>query len=207
MSRQTAPRDRVDARRAQWAQELPGVDTIGMAILGRARWITLRARPRIEAVFAAHDLDAGEFDVLATLLRNGPPYRLRPTELFRSLMISSGGLTDRLGRLERAGLVRRTDPEGDARSLPVELTTEGRRRAEAAFREDMAIEAELLRGLSRAEQQELAALLSKLVRALDDGTDEPAGPADATPPAARATSARARRTVPRSRRAGPAKLR
>jgi DNA-binding MarR family transcriptional regulator len=204
MSRQSPPRDRVDARRAQWAKQLPDVDTIGMAILGRARWIALQVRPRIEAVFAAHELDTGEFDVLATLLRSGPPYRLRPTELFRSLMISSGGLTDRLGRLERAALVRRTEPEGDARSLPVELTAEGRRRAEAAFRQDMAIEAELLRGLSRAEQQELAALLSRLVRALDDGTDEPAGAADAARPAARATSARARRTVPRSgRRTGP----
>lgn len=205
MSRQMAPRDRVDARRAQWAKQLPGVDTIGMAILGRARWIALQVRPRIEAVFAAHELDTGEFDVLATLLRSGPPHRLRPTELFRSLMISSGGLTDRLGRLERAGLVRRTEPEGDARSLPVELTAEGARRAEAAFRQDMAIEAELLRGLSRTEQQELAALLSKLVRALDDGADEPDGKADAAPPAARATSAPARRTAPRSRRrAGPA---
>lgn len=200
MSRQMATRDRVDARRAQWAKQLPDVDTIGMAILGRARWIALQVRPRIEAVFAAHELDTGEFDVLATLLRCGPPHRLRPTELFRSLMISSGGLTDRLGRLERAGLVRRTEPEGDARSLPVELTAEGRRRAEAAFRQDMAIEAELLRGLSRGDQQALAALLSKLVHALDDGAEEPAGAADAAQPAARAPSASARRPAPRSRR-------
>lgn len=208
MSRQLGPRDRVDVRRAQWAQELPGVDTIGMAILGRARWITLQVRPRIEAVFAAHELDAGEFDVLATLLRNGPPYRLRPTELFRSLMISSGGLTDRLARLERAGLVRRTAPEGDARSLPVELTAEGRQRAEFAFREDMAIEAELLRGLSRGEQQDLAALLRKLVLALDDGTDKPVNATDAAPPAARTPHAPAPRPAQRSRRrAGPRSVR
>lgn len=168
MSRQRARPDRIDLRRAQWRRELPAVDTVGMAVLGRARWLTLRVRPRIEAIFAEADLDSGEFDVLATLLRSGPPYRLRPTELYRSLMISSGGLTSRLDRLVRAGLVRRTDAEGDGRSLPVELTAEGRRCAVVAFTADMAAEKELLSGLTRAEQDTLASLLRKLVLALDD---------------------------------------
>lgn len=169
MSRQSgeAGPDPVDLRRAQWARELPDVDTAGMAVLGRARWIVLRSRPPIEAVFAAHGIDAGEFDVLATLLRSGPPYRLRPTELYRSLMISSGGLTARLDRLGRAGLVRRGAAEGDARSLPVELTAEGRRRAEAAFREDMKVEAALLSVLDAREQATLATLLRKLALSLD----------------------------------------
>lgn len=149
-------------RQAQWASELPNVDTSGMAVLGRARWITLKARPAIEAVFAKHGLDTGEFDVLSTLLRAGPPYRLRPTELFRSLMISSGGLTDRLNRLGKADLIRRPATEGDGRSLPVELTEEGRRCTEAAFREDMALEAELLAVLTAEEQTALASLLRKL---------------------------------------------
>lgn len=158
--------DRVEERRRQWARELPDVDTVGMAILGRARWITLQSRPAIEAVFERHGLGTGEFDVVATLLRAGPPYRLRPTELFRSLMISSGGLTDRLARLEDAGLVRRVASDEDARSLLVELTAAGRRRAELAFREDMAVEKDLLRHLTRDERDQLAALLAKLAAGL-----------------------------------------
>jgi DNA-binding MarR family transcriptional regulator len=154
--------DGIDERRAQWAAELPEVDTRGMAILGRARWITLTARPPIEAIFKAHGLDSGEADVLFSLLRSGPPYRLRPTELFRSLMISSGGLTDRLNRLTKAGLIRRASAEGDGRSLPVELTEEGIARAREAFREDMAIEAAMLEGLTEDEQVRLADLLRKL---------------------------------------------
>jgi DNA-binding MarR family transcriptional regulator len=154
--------DGIDERRAQWAAELPEVDTRGMAILGRARWITLTARPPIEAIFKAHGLDSGEADVLFSLLRSGPPYRLRPTELFRSLMISSGGLTDRLNRLTKAGLIRRASAEGDGRSLPVELTEEGIARAREAFREDMAIEAAMLDGLTEDEQVRLADLLRKL---------------------------------------------
>ena len=172
MSRQLGEKcDHIDRRQAQWALELPDVDTVGMAVLGRARWITSVVRPPIEAVFAEHDLDAGEFDVLATLLRSGPPYRLRPTELYRSLMISSGGLTDRLKRLTKAGFIRRAAPEDDARSLPVELTEDGRRAAEAAFREDMQVEAAMLAGLDPGELDALSRLLRKLALALRDDTE------------------------------------
>lgn len=106
--------DGIDARRAQWAKEIPGLDTRGMAILGRARWITLAARPKIEAIFATYGLDSGEADVLFTLLRSGPPYRLRPTELYRSMMISSGGITNRSTASPRPGLSGRSVPKATA---------------------------------------------------------------------------------------------
>lgn len=154
--------DRVDDRRAQWARELPDVDTRGMAILGRARRLTVLARLQIDAVLASHGIDPGEADVLFTLLRSGSPYRLRPTELFRSMMVSSGGMTHRLGKLVQAGLIARRAAEGDGRSLLVELTDLGRERAEAAFREDMALEARLLEGLTELEQTQLARLLDRL---------------------------------------------
>ncbi len=175
MSRQHAAapaqgvRDHVEDRREQWRRELPDVDTVGMAVFGRARWITLQARPTIEAVFARHGLDAGEFDVLSTLLRAGQPYRLRPTELYKSLMISSGGLTDRLARLEKGGLIVREPSESDARSLLVRLTEHGRRQAERAFREDMEVERALLEGLDEAERELLSMLLEKLAASLAAG--------------------------------------
>lgn len=163
--------DGIDRRQAQWARELPDVDTVGMSILGRARWITKRVRPPIEAVFTGQGLDAAAFDVLGTLLRSGAPYRLRPTELYRSLMISSGGLTDRLRRLTESGHIRRPSTDGDARSLPVELTPKGRRAAEAAFRKDMEVEAGLLAALDQNERRTLAALLRKLALSLQDDGD------------------------------------
>lgn len=160
--------DDIDEFCHQWAQELPGVDTTGMTILGRARRITLRVRPAIEAVFARYGLDAGEFDVMATLLRSGAPYRLRPTEIYRSLMISSGGLTARLGKLAAAGHIVRRTTEGDGRSFLVELTDSGRDLVTRAFTEDMALEANMLSGLSAAEQTALAALLKKAELAMVD---------------------------------------
>ena len=163
--------DHLAARIEQWRRELPDVDTTGMAILGRLRWITLQVRPSIEAVFARHGIDTGEFDVLSTLLRSGPPYRLRPTELYRSLMISSGGLTARLDRLGKRGLIQRTDAGKDKRSLPVELTEEGRALAQAAFREDMAVERELLSGLSEEETRDLAERLERLALHISTALD------------------------------------
>ncbi len=159
--------DHVERRRLQWARELPGVDTRGMAVLGRARWIALAARPPIEAVFSRHGVDTGEFDVLTTLMRAGPPYQLRPTELFQSLMITSGGLTSRLAKLEKAGLVERPPSPSDARSLPVRLTAAGRALTESAFVEDMAVEAGLLEDLTPEEFEMLDRLLSKLAKSIE----------------------------------------
>lgn len=158
--------DRVELRRRQWAAEMPGLDTSGMAILGRARAITLGVRPAIEKVFDSHGLDTGDFDVLSTLLRSGPPYRLRPTELFRWLMITSGGLTARVSRLEMRGLVERVADPADGRSLLVGLSADGLEKARAAIAEDMRTEAELLDGLSKDEQDALAELLGKLALSL-----------------------------------------
>ena len=133
--------------RAAWLRERPDLDTEGMAILGRARRITLMVRPRIDAVFKEFGCDAGEFDVLGTLRRSGAPFRMRPTELYHSLMISSGGLTDRLARLEERGLIARVPSGEDGRSLLVELTRAGRVLVDGAFEKDMKLEREILSGL------------------------------------------------------------
>jgi DNA-binding MarR family transcriptional regulator len=159
--------DHVDRLRAQWARELPDLDTEAMSILGRAKRLSNLVSPSIEATFAAFQLDRGEFDVIATLRRSGPPYRLTPTELYTSLMLSSGGLTHRLDRLERAGLIRREKAPRDGRSVHVVLTEVGVARAEEAFRADMANELKFLEPLDEQERQMLAGLLRKLITGID----------------------------------------
>ena len=159
--------DRVEQLRSAWAKEMPDLDTEGMALLGRMRRIVMASRPRIEAVFKAHGLDAGEFDVLATLRRSGGTGCLRPTELYESLMISSGGLTARLTKLEREGLVSRRPSDADGRSLLVQLTPKGKRLVEQAIREDMTVEREMIDLLPPADRKALAALLAKFAVAME----------------------------------------
>ncbi|MFN3954770.1 MAG: MarR family winged helix-turn-helix transcriptional regulator [Pararhodobacter sp.] len=161
------PNDHVDRLRSQWARELPDLDTGAMAVLGRARRLALIAGPGIEAIFARHGLDRGEFDVISTLRRAGPPYRLTPTQLYSTLMVSSGGMTHRLVRLQRAGLIRRVPSQSDRRSTEVALTDRGRALAEAAIREDMAHEALLLAPLDMGERRQLADLLRKVLEPLE----------------------------------------
>lgn len=168
MSDPQGKNDHVDGLRAQWARELPDLDTTPMAVLGRAYRLANLVRPSIEATFAGFDLDRGEFDVLSSLRRAGAPYRLTPTELYRALMITSGSLTHRLGRLEKAGLIRRIPSDSDGRSLAVELTEPGRVLVETAFRADMASEMRFLAHLSEDEVEMLSALLRKLNRGIEN---------------------------------------
>jgi DNA-binding MarR family transcriptional regulator len=120
-------------------------------------------REHMNPLFAQAGLQAGEFDVLATLRRSGAPYRLSPTQLYEAAMISSGGMTDRLDRLERAGLVvRRPDPK-DRRGKLIVLTDPGKRLIDEAIGCHVANEERLLLSLTQAEQETLDALLRKLI--------------------------------------------
>lgn len=170
MQRTNPPLDHVATLIAQRRRETPNLTLDGMEIFARARRLDLLSRPRIEAVFSKYGIDSGEFDVLATLSRAGPPYRLRPTELFKTLMISSGGLTDRLRRLEGGGLIARETSPSDGRSIMVRLTPRGKSLIDRAFCEDMATEDAMLSALNRAERKQLAQLLAKLLADLERET-------------------------------------
>ena len=158
--------DPVDTFIAQWHREWAELDVSPMATLGRINRISRLMAPHIEQLFADYGLERGEFDVLATLKRSGPDHRLTPTELFGALMITSGGLTHRLKRLEKAGLVRRVPSTEDRRSLLVELTEEGHEKVVAAFKQDMALEASWLEALTPDERAQLATLLRRLAKSI-----------------------------------------
>ncbi len=159
--------DRTGQLIARRRRETPDVPLDGMEILSRANRLVRLSRKWIEPVFTRHDLDTGEFDVLATLRRSGAPYRQRPTELYQSLMITSGGLTDRLNRLEKKGFIDRVVSETDRRSALVQLTPAGLKTINAAFAEDMNLEADLLGSLDTGERRQLATLLARLLSDLE----------------------------------------
>jgi DNA-binding MarR family transcriptional regulator len=162
----TVEPDDVDAFIAQRARVSPGVNTEGMAVFGRIVRIAAQMAPHMETLFARHGLERGEFDVLATLQRSGPPYRLTPTQLYTTLMVSSGGLTHRLKRLAGAGLVQRIPSQDDGRSLAVQLTPRGLACVSAAFEEDMRLEEGWLAVLSPNQREQLIDLLRILGRAI-----------------------------------------
>jgi DNA-binding MarR family transcriptional regulator len=157
-----AKTDGVDLILEQWRRERPDLDTSPMGVIGRISRLSRELEQRLEPVYAAHGLEPGWFDVLATLRRRGPPYELRPTDFATALMLTSSGATKRLDRLEEAGLIaRRADP-ADRRGILITLTPKGRKLVDAAVADHVANEHHILGRLTKAEQRQLAVLLRKL---------------------------------------------
>lgn len=171
MSRQNvsdAAHDHVDEILAQWSRERPGVDVSGMAIIGRLNRLQKLVRPRLDEVFAQHGLESWEFDVLATLLRNGEPHQLTPGQLLESMMITSGAMTNRIDRLERRGFVKRARSPSDGRQVLVTLTKRGMRKVDAALLDHAANMLAMIDPLDDDQRDELADLLRVLHHALVD---------------------------------------
>lgn len=159
--------DRADMAIEQWARERPDLPSLPMAVFGRLSDASERVlRDHMNPLFARAGLQPGEFDVLATLRRSGAPYMLSPTRLYEATMISSGGMTNRLDRLERAGLVERRADPNDRRGKLIALTDRGRQVIDETIGHHVASEENLLATLTAAEQLQLSALLKKLIAAL-----------------------------------------
>ncbi|MFI9648079.1 MarR family winged helix-turn-helix transcriptional regulator [Streptomyces sp. NPDC052040] len=155
--------DAIDVLLRQWQQSPYELPLASMAVGKRITRVARNLEQRLAEVLEEFDLDPGEFDVLATLLRSGPPHELAPAALNRSLLISSGGLTKRLTRLEKRGFVsRRLDPD-DRRSLLAALTGQGLAVAGKAVVVHAQAGAGLVDPLSDAEQAQLVLLLRKLL--------------------------------------------
>jgi len=155
-------RDAVDEILDQWRRERPELDHSPIGIVGRVSRLARELEDRLEPVYREHGLEQGWHDVLATLRRTGPPFKLRPTDLTNAMMLTSSGTTKRLDRLEAAGLIAREPDPADRRGTLISLTEAGRARIDAVTEAHMANEARLLSALSAEEQEQLAGLLRKL---------------------------------------------
>lgn len=170
--------DYIDRLVEQWNRERPDLDVWPTEIIGRISRAARLFERRMEGVFARHGLHGGRFDVLAALRRAGPPHRLSPTDLYNSLLISSGAMTHRLERLARDQLVHRVPDPHDGRSLLVELTPEGLAAVDAAFEDHLRNEYAMLESLSADERTELGEALRRLLVTLGDSGSP--GPVRAT---------------------------
>ena len=160
--------DEVDRIVEDWSRERPDVDFAPLQVLSRVARLGKHLDRARRQAFAASGLEPWEFDVLAALRRAGAPYQLSPKALLQQTLVSSGTMTNRIDRLvERRLVERRTDPH-DGRGVLVVMTGRGAEAVDAAISELLAGEAELLEGLSKADQERLAALLRKLSLDFDE---------------------------------------
>ena len=158
--------DQVDRITAQWARERPDLDSSGMRVVGRLSRITRALEVEVDRVLGEHGLQSHEFDVLATLRRNGAPHQLHPQDLLDQMMVPSSTMTHRLAALERRGLVTRGPSPDDGRRVVVTLTEAGRALTDAAVTDHYANERRLLEALDDDDREALEHLLRRLAHAL-----------------------------------------
>jgi DNA-binding MarR family transcriptional regulator len=161
------PRDEVDDLVAGWRSERPDLDTEPLQVLSRVSRLARHLDLARRTAFAAHDLEAWEFDVLSALRRQGPPYQLSPGALLRATLVTSGTMTNRIDRLATAGLVARYPDPQDKRGVLVQLTDQGKVVVDAALADLLSRERQLLSGLDGQQREALAGLLRILLSPFD----------------------------------------
>ncbi|QES50142.1 MarR family transcriptional regulator [Streptomyces venezuelae] len=156
-------RDAVDAITAQWNAVRPELDVSPMGIFGRIYRITRAMGEEMDRTYARYGISRGEFDVVATLRRSGEPYTLSPRQLSATLMLTTGGMTGRLDKLEKAGLLCRKPDPHDRRGLQVTITEKGLALIDEAVVAGLEVQHRALAGLTEEEAGQLTGLLRKLL--------------------------------------------
>lgn len=154
--------DLLDRLVTDWERERPELDTSGMAVIGRIINLGGKLRSRAGHVLKPFDLHYTDLDVLATLRRVGKPYRLTPTQLGHSVLLTSGAMTAALRRLESKELITRAPDPSDGRVSCVVLSAAGARLINRAIVARFADANEAVEELTPTERQKLADLLRKL---------------------------------------------
>lgn len=162
------PRDSVEHLLSEWRRERPELDPSPIGIQGRIVRLSARLLRQIEGWLAPLDLGWEAFSLIVTLRRSGKPYELRPTDLLRESLLTSGAITNRIDRVEQKGLIERRPDAADRRSYIIRLTPAGKRLADKAIATHLAETDKLLDALSPRERRQLAGLLSKLLGSLED---------------------------------------
>ncbi|WP_405639254.1 MarR family winged helix-turn-helix transcriptional regulator [Streptomyces uncialis] len=160
--------DEVDRIIAEWRRERPGLDADSIDVVGRITRCGVLVRNLSNRMYDRHSINQSIFDVLASLRRMGPPYRKTARELAASSLLTSGGMTMRLDRMERDGLIRRIRSAEDRRSVYAELTPAGFALIDRIIDDHLEREREMLRTLDPDERRQLAGLLKKLETRLRD---------------------------------------
>ncbi len=159
--------DSVDTLLEDWARERPDLDFTPVGLVMRLSRVRTRLDTEVSAVFADHGLSPADFQVIATLRRSGGSMRMAQARLMDALGLTSGTVSVRLDRLEKAGIVtREADPES-ARGSLVTLTLRGQQLFDQVTPAHLANEDRLLSALSADERQQLADLLRRLLTSFE----------------------------------------
>lgn len=168
--------DEVDRIAHAWQRERPGTPVSSIGVITRIRRLGKLLDEERRRTHERLGIDASALDLLSTLRRAGPPYRLAPSEIAARSMVSAGAVSQRLSRAESAGLVRRLPSGTDGRGIIVELTQDGHDLTERTVDELLRHEETLLSALTPEQSSDLADLLKILLADLTERLGADDGP-------------------------------
>ncbi len=163
----TPPPDIVDSLVADWRRTRPQTRADAIQVIGRIIWLGRQYEEAVTRMPSNPGLSYSDYDVIATLRRAGSPYELTPTELGKRVLLTSGGLTACLRRLEAADLISRRGVPEDRRMLLARLTPKGFELIESFVDDRFAMAEQALAGLDPQQRATLEVLLRRLVSPID----------------------------------------
>lgn len=153
----------------EWRERRPDLDYSPFEVVSRVLRAAHHLQAKTDGVAAAYGLShTGDLDVLTNLDLAGPPHERTPSQLAEAQLVTTGGMTVRLNRLQRAGLIERRPNPRDGRGVLVRLTPLGKEIASDALPRVMEIQASGIQGLDDPQRSHLAGLLRELLVALGD---------------------------------------
>src|SRR6188768_263661 len=166
--------DNLDEQLTVWIREIPNLDRLTEGIVERIQKLARLFDVTMATTLEEYELAARTYKVLGRLRYQGPPYRLSAGQLAESMGLSSGAMTNRLDRLEQAGMVRRLDDPNDRRAVLVEPTEAGLAAWDSAVGAQAEREARIASVLSAEEKEQLHSLLRRLMMAFPEETRQAA---------------------------------
>ena len=168
MGSDAGERDHLDGMLEIWSREIPDLDLATEGIVERIHILAKGFDRSMDETLSASDLDRRAFHVLGKLRSAGAPYRRSAGHLAADMRLSSGAMTNRLDRMEAAGLIRRLPDPKDRRGTLIEPTERGNAAWERAVGTQAVREAQIASVLDAGEREELHHLLRRLMRAFPD---------------------------------------
>jgi DNA-binding MarR family transcriptional regulator len=168
MPKKRPDRDALDDTLEIWAREIPDLDPLTEGIIERIQDLAFNVNQSMDETLKKYELDRRSFHLLGRLRRHGPPYRVAAGKLSDELRLSTGAMTNRLDRMEKAGLIRRLPDPTDRRATLIEPTEAGHAAWDRTVGLQARREAEYIGVLSPVEKVRLHDLLRALMRAFPD---------------------------------------
>lgn len=164
----TDDNDRLDRLSGEWSKQRPDMDLSPWQVWGRITRLHDIFLSRLSHLLGQHDLNFKELQTLGALVVGGPPYEANPNKISQHNLLTSGGMTNALTRMEKKGLItRRKDPR-DGRAVIVTVTKEGLETFNDVITKENVIEHKLLDGVSEEERKVVAVVLRKILRNIDE---------------------------------------